>query len=104
MTYDVDEPYTDSYLWKYDVNNPVDCFYQDEMRASTLKSYITKWSHKDVVATDDDFEKFGKLSNHFYAYSALYNGHFDLLNSLKYPKMCLQYSANLTDGITYYRG
>jgi len=63
VTYDEDEPYTDSYLWKYDVNNPVDCFYQDEMRASTLRSLITKWTHSDVVASDDDFQKFGKLSN-----------------------------------------
>lgn len=103
VTYDEDEPYTDSYLFKYDVNNPVDCFYQDEMRGSEVKDLVTKWSHSDVVANDDNI-KFGKMNNYFYSYSAKYNGHFDLLNSFNYPKMCLQTSGNLTDGVSYYRG
>jgi len=44
------------------------------------------------------------MNNFFDAYGAQYNGHFDLQKSFILPRMCAQYSFNLTEGVQYYRG
>lgn len=39
----------------------------------------------------------------FIAYNSRYSGSFDLLDTTK-GRMCASSSANLTDGMTYYKG
>jgi hypothetical protein len=44
------------------------------------------------------------MNNLFLGYTSRYSGSFDLGDTLSYPKMCLDKSINMTDGVTYYRG
>lgn len=38
VTYDIDAPFTDSYLFNYDPNDGVECFYSAELSRSSLMS------------------------------------------------------------------
>jgi hypothetical protein len=44
------------------------------------------------------------MGNVFLGYVSRYSGSFDLGDTLKYPKMCLDKSINMTEGVSYYRG
>lgn len=44
------------------------------------------------------------MNNLYQAWSSKYSGSFELLDSLRFPKMCADFSVNMTDGVEYYRG
>jgi hypothetical protein len=105
-TYDVASPYLDSYVFKYNTQSETtgSCFYQAEFSGNELNSLVTKFTASEVADYDTDRYLFRKMGNVYLAYSSRYSGSFDLGDTLKYPKMCVDKSINMTDGVTYYRG
>jgi hypothetical protein len=103
-TYNIVTPTYDSHLVRFDPDSSVQCFYKDEMEGSSLQSLINRYSSNDITDKQNDRYLFKKNSNLYLAYSSKYSGSFDLADTLKYPKMCMDISQNMTDGIEYYRG
>jgi hypothetical protein len=107
VTYDTEAPTYDSYLFKYNPNDGVECFYSAELSRSNLMStsVFQQLKNSDVQnKTTQNRNLFRQMNNIFIAYQSRYSGAFDLLDTFKYPKMCAQQSANLTTGVSYYRG
>jgi len=104
VTYDIVTPTYDSHLIRFDPSSKVQCFYKDETDGSSLTALTTRYTDSQIVERNNDRYLFKKLSNLYFAYSSKYSGSFDLSDTLKYPKMCMDYSINMTKGIEYYRG
>jgi len=110
-TYDIAAPFYDSYLFKYDPRNGPDCFYSANIRSGDINKLAQKYTNvrrddgsKDWYSKTRPYGLFKQMNSYFDAYGAQYNGHFDLQKSFIMPRMCSQYSYNLTEGVQYYRG
>jgi hypothetical protein len=103
-TYNIATPTYDSHLFRIDPNSDSKCFYKDVMSVQDITSQATKYGDNVVADKTQNRELLVKQNNIFLAYSSKYSGSFALLDSLRYPKMCVDFSQNLTGGITYYRG
>jgi hypothetical protein len=104
QTYDIVTPTYDSHLMRIDPDSSVQCFYKDEVDQNTLKSLATRYSFGQIADKSNDRYLFKKMSNLYLAYSSKYSGSFDLADTLKYPKMCMDFSYNMTEGVSYFRG
>lgn len=104
VTYNIVTPTYDSHLFRIDPDTKVQCFYQDEFSGSDLQSLSTRYTYSQIAEKKNERYLLKKMSNLYLAYSSKYSGSFDLSDTLKYPKMCMDYSYNMTDGVTYYRG
>jgi len=104
LTYDIVTPTYDSHLMRIDPDSNVQCFYKDEISGSNLQNLAVRFNQQAIADKKNDRYLFKKMSNLYLAYSSKYSGSFDLSDTLKYPKMCMDYSYNMTDGVSYYRG
>jgi hypothetical protein len=107
VTYNIDSPTFDSYLFKYDPTDNVDCFYTGAISRSKLQAtgIFKSFKNSEVQEkTNQNRNLFKKMNNVFIPYQSRYSGAFELLDTFKYPKMCAQQSQNLTSGVNYYRG
>lgn len=106
-TYNIQTPTYDTHLFRYDPETNLQCFHQEDISAAALTGTTGyHMRHKYSAAADltqvRDLLK--KVNNLYLAWPSKYSGSFELLDSLRYPKMCADFSYNMTDGVQYYRG
>jgi len=105
VTYNTVAPTYDSYLFKYDPNENSRCFYTNDMSKSELtastevadssvpplkyKNGFYRYTNtRDVSNIVKDRYLFKQMNNLFLGYTSKYSGSFDLVETLKYPRMC----------------
>ena len=92
QTFDTVTPTYDTHLFKVNPDSDVNCFYMDETSSSSMSSLYTRYSFRDIADKTQPGLLFTKETNIFLGYSSKYSGGFDLMDTLKYPKMWMDFS------------
>ena len=100
VTYSITSPTYDSFLFKYNPDDP-SCLYTTDVPSSTLRSSTTGFESVDTRTYTTLYNRdnvFSSAFDTYYAYSSQYSGAFDLGDTMKYPRMCASESINMTGG------
>lgn len=77
-TYDVEQPFYDTYLFNYNPRDAPDCIYNSYMTGNDVRAKVNKYVGNDYYTTSRQSSMFRKMNNYLVAYYAQYNGRFPL--------------------------
>jgi hypothetical protein len=103
-SYTATDAFYDAHLFKYNPSGDDTCFHKQSMSSTEIKAVTVRHDEADVSQKQNQPYLLNKVNNLFLAYQSQFSGHFKLHNSFRLPKMCMDVSMNLTDGVIYYRG